>query len=144
VLNDISIFDNGPNPVSAQASSTVMLYGIKKDKLEAILRQYPRISMNIIRVLTERTRQLISLVEDLSFKHVIGRVSKILLEHATDGTSTRQKLTQQEMAAMAGTAREVVARSLKALEERGVIRMERHRIVITNRKTLEEMIVPSA
>ena len=144
VLNDISIFDNGPNPVSAQASSTVMLYGIKKDRLEAILRQYPRIAMNIIRVLTERTRQLISLVEDLSFKHVIGRVSKILLEHAGDGASTGQKLTQQEMAAMAGTAREVVARSLKALEERGVIRMERHRIVITNRKTLEEMIAQSA
>jgi CRP-like cAMP-binding protein len=142
VLNDISIFDTGPNPVSAQASSTGMLFGIEKDKLESILRQYPRIAMSIIRVLTERTRQLLSLVEDLSFKHVIGRVGKILLGHAGDGDG-KQKLTQQEMAAMAGTAREVVARSLKSLEERGIIQLERNRIVVKDKKALEEMVTES-
>jgi len=145
VLNDISIFDNGPNPVSAQASSVVMLYGVKKEKLEEILRDYPRISMSIIRVLTERTRQLISLVEDLSFKHVIGRVGKIILGHAADGdVPGKQKLTQQEMAAMAGTAREVVARSLKSMEERGLIKMERNRIVVKDKKGLQEMVAESA
>jgi len=41
---------------------------------------------------------------------------------------------------MAGTAREVVARSLKALEEEGVIRLERHRVVITDRDALKEMV----
>jgi hypothetical protein len=40
---------------------------------------------------------------------------------------------------MAGTAREVVGRSLKALEEGGAIRLERHRIVITDKGALEEM-----
>ena len=40
---------------------------------------------------------------------------------------------------MAGSAREVVARSLKALEEEGVIRLERHRVVITDKNALEEM-----
>jgi CRP/FNR family transcriptional regulator, cyclic AMP receptor protein len=140
VLNDISIFDNGPNPMSAQAMSTVTLYGIKKDRLEVILRQHPQVSSRIIQVLATRTRQLISLVEDLSFKHVIGRVAKILLEHTGDGASPNQRLTQQEMAAMAGTAREVVARSLKAMEERGLIRLERHRIVISDKNALQEMI----
>jgi len=69
---------------------------------------------------------------------VIGRVVKILLENAGDGAGPGQKLTQQEMAAMAGTAREVVARSLKALEERGLIRLDRHRIVIVDRRALEQ------
>jgi CRP/FNR family transcriptional regulator len=140
VLNDISIFDNGPNPMSAQAMSTVTLYGIKKDRLEVALRQHPQVSSRIIQVLAARTRQLISLVEDLSFKHVIGRVAKILLEHTGDGAGPGQRLTQQEMAAMAGTAREVVARSLKAMEERGLIRLERHRIVISDKNALQEMI----
>jgi CRP/FNR family transcriptional regulator len=140
VLNDISIFDNGPNPMGAQAMSTVTLYGIKKDRLEVALRQHPQVSSRIIQVLAARTRQLISLVEDLSFKHVIGRVAKILLEHTGDGAGPGQRLTQQEMAAMAGTAREVVARSLKAMEERGLIRLERHRIVISDKNALQEMI----
>lgn len=139
VLNDISIFDGGANPMGAQAMTAVAVYGIKKDRLDTVLRQFPRISALIIQVLAARTRQLIELVEDLSFKHVIGRVVKILLEHASDGTGPGERLTQQEMAAMAGTAREVVARSLKALEERGLIRLERHRIVIVDRRRLQEV-----
>ena len=138
VLNDISVFDNGPNPVGAQAMTAVILNGIKKDRLDAVLRQFPQIGARVIQGFAARTRQLIELVEDLSFRHVIGRVVKILLEHAGDGTGPGERLTQQEMAAMAGTAREVVARSLKALEERGLIRLDRHRIVIVDKRALQE------
>jgi len=86
----------------------------------------------------------VSLVEDLSFRHVTGRVAKILLEHAGDGTGPRPRLTQQEMAAMAGTAREVVGRSLKALEEEGAIRFDRHRIVISDKQALRDMVEASS
>jgi CRP-like cAMP-binding protein len=143
VLNDTSIFDGGPNPVSAQAMSSITLYAIKKDKLELMLKQYPKITLGIIKILSERTRRLLTLIEDLSFKHVIGRVGKILLEHTGDN-NVKQRLTQQEMAAIAGTAREVVARSLKTLEERGVVKIDRHRILITDKPALEEMILESA
>jgi CRP-like cAMP-binding protein len=142
-LNDIPIFDGGANPVSAQALGQVTLYGIKKDRLQSIMQQYPRVALNTSKVLAGRMRQLVTLVEDLSFRHVLGRVAKILLTHATDGVGPKPHLTQQEMAAMAGTAREVVARSLKALEEQGHIRMERHRIVITDKKSLEEIVAES-
>jgi CRP-like cAMP-binding protein len=40
------------------------------------------------------------------------------------------------MAAMAGTAREVVGRSLKSLEENGTISLERHRIIIKDKEYL--------
>ena len=139
-FNGVPLFDDGLNPASAEAMGPVVLYGIRKDDLHAILEDYPQVAMNIIKELAGRVRQLVSLVEDLSFKHVIGRVAKILLESAGDGTSPRPRLTQQEMAAMAGTAREVVARSLKALEEEGAIRLERHRITITDREALIEMV----
>ena len=138
-FNDVPIFDNAPNPTSAEAMGPVVLYGLRKGTFEVILQEHPQVALNIIKVLAERVRQLMSLVEDLSFKHVIGRVAKILLEHAGDGAGPRPRLTQQEMAAMAGTAREVVARSLKALEEEGTIRLDRHRIVITDREALKEM-----
>jgi CRP/FNR family transcriptional regulator len=131
------------NPASAQALGPVTLYGLKKDKLQSIMRQYPQIALNTSKVLAGRMRQLVNLVEDLSFRHVLGRVTKILLTHADDGTGTNDHLTQQEMAAMAGTAREVVARSLKSLEEQGYIRLERHRIVITNKQSLEEIVAES-
>ena len=40
---------------------------------------------------------------------------------------------------MACTVRGVVGRSLKALEEEGAIRIERHRIIIADEKALKEM-----
>jgi CRP/FNR family cyclic AMP-dependent transcriptional regulator len=142
-FNDISIFDDGPAPASAQALSPVVLYGIARNKLKTILQEHPQVALNTTKVLAERTRQLVELVEDLSFRHVIGRVAKILLEHAGDGTSSRPRLTQQDIAAMAGTVREVAARSLKALEEEGAIILERHRIRIADKKALEDMVAAS-
>jgi CRP-like cAMP-binding protein len=143
-LNDVSIFNDGPNPISAQAMGPVLLYGIKKNDMEAILRDNPQIALNAIKVLARRVRHLISLVEDLSFKHVIGRVAKILFEHAGGETGRGPRLTQQEMAAMAGTAREVVGRSLKTLEEEGVIKFDRHRIIITDKEALQKVMEVSS
>jgi CRP-like cAMP-binding protein len=139
-FNDVPIFDGGPNPASARAMGPVLLYGIKKNDMEAILRNYPQIALNVIKVLARRVRHLVSLVEDLSFKHVIGRVAKILLEHTGGEIGRGSRLTQQEMAAMAGTAREVVGRSLKALEEEGAIKFDRHRIIITDKEALKEIM----
>lgn len=138
-FNDVPVFDGGPNLASAQAMGPVVLYGIRKSDLEVLLREHPQVALNANQVLSHRVRHLVSLVEDLSFRHVIARVAKILLEHAGDGTGPRPRLTQQEMAAMAGTAREMIGRSLKTLEEEGAIRLDRHRIVITDKEALREM-----
>ena len=138
-FNDVPVFTGNNSLASAEAMSDVLLYTVKKNNLAGIIRDNSRVSLNVIQILSERVQQLVSLVEDLSFRHVTGRVAKVLLEYAGDGTDERPRLTQQEMAAMAGTAREVVARSLKALEGEGLIKMERHRIIITDRKALEDM-----
>jgi CRP-like cAMP-binding protein len=139
-FNDVPIFDDGPNPASARAMGPVILYGIKKNDMKAILRDHPQIALNVIKVLARRVRHLVSLVEDLSFRHVIGRVAKILVEHIGGEMGRGPRLTQQEMAAMAGTAREVVGRSLKALEEEGAIKLDRHRIIITDKKALQKIM----
>jgi len=143
-FNDIAIFDGEPSPVSAQAMSPVTLFRIGRSELHTLLREYPRLSLNTTRVLAERTRQLMALVEDLSFRNVISRVAKVLLENAGNGAAPGARLTQQEMAAMVGSVREVVARSLKALEAEGTVRLERHRIRIMDRKALETMVETSA
>jgi CRP-like cAMP-binding protein len=143
-FNDVPIFDGGPNPASARAMGPVILYEIRKNDMEAILRDHPQIALNVIKVLARRVRHLVSLVEDLSFRHVIGRVAKLLFERVEGEMGRGPRLTQQEMAAMAGTAREVVGRSLKALEEEGAIKVDRHRIIITDKKALQRIMeVPS-
>ena len=141
-FNDVPILDGGPNVASAVAMTPVLLYGMTRTDMEELLQENPAVAMNVIRVLSKRVRHFVSLVEDLSFRDVTSRVAKLLLEYAVDHGSPEEqhpRLTQQEMAAMVGTAREVVGRSLKVLEDEGAIRMERHRIVVTNRKALQEL-----
>ncbi len=136
-FNDIPAFDGKAAPISAQTMGPVVLYEIARTDLLSLIEKYPAVAKNAVSVLAGKLRELVSLVEDLSFRQVIGRVARILLENAGDGAGHR--LTQQDMAAIAGTAREVVGRSLKTLEEQGAIRLERHRIVISNRRYLEDM-----
>ena len=139
-FSDVPVFDSDPSPVGVQAMGHAILYGVRKRDLEIILRDYPQVSLNVAKVLAGRVRKLVSLVEDLSFRHVIGRVAKILLEYAQDVADSKHRLTQRDMAAMVGTAREIVGRSLKTLEEEGTIRLDKHRIVITDREALKEMV----
>lgn len=138
-FNEVPVLDGGLNLASAQAMGPVVIYGIKKENLENILRNHSKVALNAIRVLSQKLRHVVSLVEDLSFRHVHARVAKILLEYASDGSGDRQRLTQQEMAAMAGTAREMIGRSLKELMDEGIIRLERHRIVIADKEALKRM-----
>jgi CRP/FNR family transcriptional regulator len=138
-FNDAPVFDGGTNPASAQAMGSVVLYGIRNSDMGAILRTHPQVALNVIRVLSQKLRHLVSLVEDLSFRHVTARLAKILLEYAGDGVNlAKPRLTQQEMAAMAGTAREMIGRSLKELEDEGIIRLDHHRIVVTDKEALKK------
>ncbi len=135
VFSDAPLLADGTNLASAQALGPVVLYGINKADLELIIQRNGRVAVNVIRALSDRVRRLVELVEDLSFKNVMGRIAKILLEYSVE-RAPAPRLTQQEMAAMAGTAREMVGRTLKALEDTGTIKMDHHRIIIRDRAAL--------
>ena len=138
-FNDVPVLGGGMNLASAAAMSAVVLNGIKKKDLEAIIKEYPQVALNVVQVLSQRVEELVALVEDFSFRHVSGRVAKILLEYAGNGGGEKPRLTQQEIAAVIGTAREMVGRSLKNLESEGAIRMEHNRIIITNQAALRSI-----
>ncbi len=78
----------------------------------------------------------VSMVENLSFHKVSERVALALLE-STDHNGMTVRRTQAELAAEVGTTREVVARCLAELQEDGVIRLGRGRIVVLNREQLQ-------
>lgn len=135
-LNDVPVFSGGINLASAEAVMPLTLYGLRKSAVEALMPRHPLLARNMLKVLSQRVEHLVSLVEDLSFRQVTNRVAKVLLEYARSDDDQRPKLTQQEMAALAGTAREMVGRSLRVLAQEGLIRLERHRIVIVDEPAL--------
>ncbi len=136
-FNDVPVFDEGPNPASAQGMGPSVVCLLRTQDTVALIGKYPALSLGIIRVFASRLRQLTTLVEDLSFRHVTSRLAKILLmqvEEAGKGRSLH--LTQQDLASMVGTAREVVVRSLRSMEEQGIVKRERHQLVILDLEAL--------
>jgi CRP/FNR family transcriptional regulator, cyclic AMP receptor protein len=134
-LNDISTFDGGPNYASGLAITPLQIYTINKNHIKAILRLHPDIAFKALYGVANRARQAWSLVEDLSFNQVTGRLAKMLIKYE-ENKAIFPHLTQTDMAAMIGTARVVVNRSIKDLEEQGAISLERHAITIVNRDIL--------
>jgi CRP-like cAMP-binding protein len=143
-FNEVPNFDGGTNPASAEALEPSVLCLLPKKDLLSIVEREPVVARAIMRVFASHLRHLTALVEDLSFRNVTSRVAKILLgqvQRAGVGADARPpRLTQQQMAAMAGTAREVVGRALKAMEQQGVIRVERGRVVVVSPERLAGLV----
>jgi CRP-like cAMP-binding protein len=134
-------FNGGANPESAQAMIPSTLYGITRSNLEGLLVEHPQLSRNLIKLLATEMHHYMSLVEDLSLRCVSGRLARMLLTTNNKGVcDASQLLTRSDMAAMTGTVREVVGKSLKSLEDRGVIWYDRRKIVIKDREALKEIM----
>lgn len=141
-FNDVPALDDGPNPASVMAMEPTTVYVIRGAELRRLIVERPGVAEAAVRSLASALRYLVTLVEDLSFRHVRARVAKILLEQeeqAERDDQPRRKLTQQEIAAMAGTAREMVGRALKELEAAGAIMSSHGHITVLSRERLQLM-----
>ena len=134
------ILNGGCNPESAQALVTSVLCGITKSDFQSLLLESKQFTYNTIRALATEMHHYLSLVEDLSLRGVNCRLARMLMEYNTDGVFDESlTLTRGDMAAMTGTVREVLGKSLKALEEKGVIISNRRQIVIRDGDALKMM-----
>lgn len=140
-INDVSTFDQSPNAANMIAMSPTLLYTIKKIDLLTILIKYPQIALNALKVLAGRVRRDSLLVETLSFNQVMGRLAQMLLKYYGENRLVGVKLTQQDMADIIGTSREMVNKSLKIMESSGAIKINRTGITILNNKSLQEMSI---
>jgi CRP-like cAMP-binding protein len=139
-FSDIAVFDGGVHPMSAQAITESVLYGIERNDLESLMSELPQFARNVVKVIASLTRCYISLVEELSFKHVDSRLAKILLDYGGDmATHCLPQLTHHDIAAMTGTAREVIGKTLRDFARKGIISLDGRRIIITDFESLRDV-----
>jgi len=139
-LNDVSLFDEGPNAAGMVSLTPVVMYSIKKDDIFRILRENPPIMMNVIRQLAARIRRDSKLLEDLSSSQVLARLAKLFLgRYGGEELTAGLNLTQKDMASLVGSSREMVNRSLKVLEDMGGIRLSRRKVFILGKEILHKV-----
>ena len=136
-FSDIPVFDDGPLPADAVAVTESTIAVIPQRHLLDLLRRHPDVCIDVIRLFASRLRAYKGMIEDLSLRDVVARVARLLLDSARgqttlveDSASLRLRYTQDEIAAMVGSVREVVQRALKTLEQAGLIEMARGQIRI--------------
>ncbi len=138
-FNEVPIFDGGPNPASTEALEPTDLYVVDRERLLVLMDRYPAVAIGLTRTLAVRLRHLTTIIEDLSFRQVAARLARILLDEADERTGVFQ-VSQQGLASMVGTAREVVSRALRRIEGAGAIAVERGRVVVRDREALRAFV----
>lgn len=143
-FNEVPIFDDGPNPANAQAVEPAALWGIRREEMRRLVEEHPAIAIGFLKAFAGKLRYFTRKVEDLSFRSVTSRVAKFLLEMAEDdgrgGLRLKQQFTQQEIASVVGTAREMIGRAFKALEKEGAIKLDRHQVIIVSRTAMIRLL----
>ena len=144
-LNDVSTFNGNITAARCVAMTPAIVYKIRKKDMKIIVKKHPQVARNALKVLASKVRRDALLVRDISFSNITDRLAKMLLRYFTGAeTDAWPWLTQRDMAAIVGTTREVVNRSLKDMEGKGAIRLKRRGVVIINKDVLEKMIKSSS
>jgi CRP/FNR family transcriptional regulator len=136
-INAHNIFTGSPMLATLAALENSVLWYIPADVISELIKRKPAAAEAIIRTLAQRIEFLVSKVEDLSLRTVDARLAKYLLANEVEGVVERQRwATQSEMAAHLGTVLDVLNRSLRKLEDKKIIAVERQRIRIVDEEML--------
>jgi CRP/FNR family transcriptional regulator, cyclic AMP receptor protein len=120
LVGELAMIDAQPRSASVVAARDSELRFISRMSFEGIVESNPQVYRHIVTLLTRRLRDTNAVVAAMSFLSLKGRVAQALLSLAEafghdvgEGRIlVRQKVTQSDLAAMAGMARENVSRIL--------------------------------
>jgi CRP/FNR family transcriptional regulator, cyclic AMP receptor protein len=142
-FGELSLFDPGPRTATATVVTDARLAVLPKAALQKWVQDRPQIAMQLLRVVARRLRRTNTMLADLIFVDVPGRVAKQLLQLAhrfgsLEGGHLRvtHDLTQEELAQLVGASRETVNKALADFASRGWLRLEGKSVVILDRERL--------
>jgi CRP/FNR family cyclic AMP-dependent transcriptional regulator len=128
----VCLFAAGPYPASAEAYGDATVAFLARETAEALVRAHPELALALLRVLSERLRRAHERTADLAVLSAHERVAALLLRLADEvgGEGLVTVRSRAELAKMAGTVRETVARALSDFQRHGAVELRRDGIVV--------------
>src|SRR5579871_1920727 len=77
---ELPLFDGGPYPASVRVIEPVVSLFINKSDFQQFCHQNPDVALKVLAVVGRRLRQLVGLVEAMTFGSVTQRLAKLLLD----------------------------------------------------------------
>ncbi|MGQ9889462.1 MAG: Crp/Fnr family transcriptional regulator [Aggregatilineales bacterium] len=140
-FNEVAAVDGGPNPYNAVAVTVAEVLTISHDQLMALMSAEPALLSNYVQSLARVNRDYIERLEDMTFRTIPSRLAKLFLHerntYAGQISEAPTGLTQEDIASILGTTREVVGRALRGLLNAGLLVKKGRHMYIADRAGLQ-------
>jgi len=146
-FGEMALFDHSGRSASALAITDVEVIACKRNDFLKLLSKYSQSCFLIISLLVSRLREADKQISSLTFQNALGRVAIIIGDlcerHGlknSRGILIDMDLTHQDIAEMAGTAREVVTKIISVFKRAQCLKFEGKRMTVTNLRKIRGWI----
>jgi len=143
IFAETVLLGGGPYPASAEAVEDSLVGIIQNRDLEELLKKNTDIAFKIMKILSNRLRESQDKIKNLVFRDTYDRTACALHRMSLDygiktpqGIEVELPITRTELASIVGTSRETVTRMLSEMKRKGIIEMDRQKIIVKNEREL--------
>lgn len=116
--------------VKAIAEEETDILFIPIEKVGSLIKEYPQWLDYIFRLYHKRFEELLEVVNAVAFKKMDERIQDLIEKKCSLSKSNTITVTHEQLANELGTARVVVSRLLKQMEENGLVTLGRNKITL--------------
>lgn len=116
--------------VKAVAEGKTEILFIPIDKIGALIKDYPEWLDYIFRLYHKRFEELLEVTNAVAFKKMDERLLQLIQKKCDVADSNTLTITHEQLANELGTARVVVSRLLKQMENEGLVKLGRNKIIL--------------
>lgn len=132
VMSFLGGLHNETSKVKAEVEEDAEILFLPVDKVSLFIKEYPEWLDYIFRLYHKRFEELLEMVNAITFKKVDERLLNLLKKKSELTASMTIQITHEQLANELGTARVVVSRLLKQLEEMGRVQLGRNKIILSD------------
>jgi CRP/FNR family transcriptional regulator, cyclic AMP receptor protein len=146
IFGDNTLFAGGAREEMAEAVDDLVLLSADRSVFETLLGTDPRVALRLLKASVQRRRALENRIEQLIFRDVTSKLADLLLALAEQhgvahagGQLLGLKITHQELANLVGSTRETVSLTLAQFKERGLVRSEGRKLIVSDSAGLKAL-----
>lgn len=130
IMSFLGGLHNETSKVKAEVEEDAEILFLPIDKVSLFIKEYPQWLDYIFRLYHKRFEELLEIINAIAFKKVDERLLALLQKKKELTNNKTLNITHEQLANELGTARVVVSRLLKQLEENGTVQLGRNKITL--------------
>ncbi|MDX6583990.1 MAG: family transcriptional regulator, cyclic receptor protein [Solirubrobacterales bacterium] len=146
IFGELAMLDGGTRSASVETLTDAELLALPASDVRRVIAAHGDIAAKLIVAITRRLRETNERVARQSFQTVPSRVAGVLAQLIAEEAIPAERsgvtvrMTQADLAQLAGTSRESVSRFLATLERAGVVSVGRGRVTVLEPRRLRAYI----